>query len=150
MKNKVGMLRSNSLGCLIAVLGNDMATALDQRLKELDLKITMWPILMMLWQEDGLTQAELSARCRTANYTTTRMLDALEDKDIIERKPHPTSRRAHLVYLTDFGKSLKTEGISLVMKTNKEFMSVLSKSEQDILLTLMSKLIDGRAKAINH
>ena len=47
------------------------------------------------------------------------MLDALEDKDIIERKPHPTSRRAHLVYLTDSGKSLKTEGISLVMKTNK-------------------------------
>jgi len=143
-EEKIETWRQSSLGWLVAVLGNDMAAALDHRLKELDLRITMWPTLMMLWQEDGLTQTELSARCRTANYTTTRMLDVLEKKDIIERKAHPTSRRAHLVYLTDFGKSLKMEGISRAMEANKDFMSVLSKTEQDTLLKLMSKVVDGR------
>jgi DNA-binding MarR family transcriptional regulator len=144
MKDKIKTWRSNSLGWLIAVLSNDMATALDGRLKELDLRIAVWPTLVVLWQEDGLTQAELSARCLTANYTTTRVLDALEKKGLIERKPHPTSRRAHLVYLTELGQSLRMEGIARGKATNKEFMAGLSESEQETLLTLVNKLIDGR------
>lgn len=143
-EENINSWRQSSLGWLVAVLGNDMSAALDERLKELDLKITMWPTLMMLWEEDGLTQSELSARCRTANYTTTRMLDALEKKNIIERKSHPTSRRAHLVYLTEFGKSLKTEGIKRAVETNEEFMSVLSTDEQETLLKLANKLIAAR------
>lgn len=136
--------RHNSLGWLVAVLGNDMSATLDQRLKALDLKVTMWPTLLILWQEDGLTQTELSARCRTAHYATTRLLDTLEKKGLIERKAHPTSRRSHLVYLTEAGKALKSDGISLAMQTNEDFMSALSTTEQDTLLVLLNKLVDAR------
>jgi DNA-binding MarR family transcriptional regulator len=144
---KVEAWKRGSLGWLVAVLGNEMATTLDERLKEIDLRITLWPTLVVLWQEDGLTQSELSSRCLTANYTTTRVLDSLEKKGIIERKAHPTSRRAHLVYLTELGQSLRVKGITRGKTTNQEFMSALSESEQDILLTLVNKLIDGRSVA---
>lgn len=146
MEEKIEIWRHSSLGWLIAVLGNYMAAALDDRLKELDLRITLWPTLMILWQEDGLTQTELSARCRTANYTTTRMLDVLEKKNIIERKSHPTSRRSHLVYLTDLGQSLKIEGITRAMETNNGFMSALSENEQETLINLVNKVINSRAE----
>jgi DNA-binding MarR family transcriptional regulator len=134
----------NSLGFLIAVLGNDMAAALDARLKELDLKITMWPTLLMLWNEDGLTQTELSERCKTANYTTTRMLDTLENKGLIERKAHPTSRRAHLVYLTEEGKELKPKGLERAMAINEDYLSVFTKTESEAFLQLLNKLVEGK------
>lgn len=150
MRNKTGstiespMHRHDSLGWLVAILGNSMAGALDQRLRNLDLKITMWPTLMMLWQEDGLTQTELSSRCYLAHYTMTRVLDSLEKKGIIERKVHPNSRRTHLVYLTPLGHSLKTKGLGLADQTNDEFLSVLTSAEQNTLLKLMNKLIDRK------
>lgn len=142
---KVEAWKRGSLGWLIAVLSNDMATTLDERLKEIDLRITLWPTLIVLWQEDGLTQSELSSRCLTANYTTTRVLDALEKSGLIERRPHPTSRRSHLVYLTELGQSLRMEGIARGKATNKKFMAGLSESEQDTFLQLLNKMIDSRA-----
>lgn len=141
---KVEAWKRGSLGWLIAVLGNDMATTLDERLKEIDLRITLWPTLVVLWQEDGLTQSELSSRCLTANYTTTRVLDTLEKSGLIERKSHPTSRRSHLVYLTELGQSLRMEGIARGKATNKKFMAGLSENEQDTFLKLLNKMIDGR------
>lgn len=133
--------RMNSLGYLVAVLGAQMAEALDNRLKELDLRLALWPTLIMLWEEDGLTQSELSDRCRTANYTTTRMLDTLEKKGLIERKPHPTSRRAHLVYLTAAGKALKPDGMEKAEAVNQHFMAAFSPEEQQVFMTLLQKLV---------
>lgn len=142
---KVEAWKRGSLGWLVAVLGNEMATTLDERLKEIDLRITLWPTLVVLWQEDGLTQSELSSRCHTANYTTTRVLDTLEKNGLIERKPHPTSRRSHLVYLTELGQSLRMEGITRGKATNKKFMAGLSENEQETFLKLLNKMIDGKA-----
>lgn len=134
------------MGWLIAVLGNEMAAALDARLKELGLKISMWPTLLMLWQEDGLTQTELSTRCRTAHYATTRTLDALEKKGLIERKQHPSSRRAHQVFLTEAGKALRHEGLKSAIETNEEFLSPLSENETQTLLKLLLKLVESRTE----
>ena len=133
--------REKSLGWLIAVLGHEMATALDNKLKAMDLKIVHWPTLLVLWHEDGLTQAELSARCRTAYYTTTRMLDALEQKGLIERKAHPSSRRAHQVFLTEQGKAIKEQGLGHAMDVNAKVLSPLSQAEQTNLLELLLKLV---------
>lgn len=136
--------RMNSMGFLVAVLGTGLANALDESLKDLDLKITLWPTLLMLWDEDGLTQSELSERCRTANYTTTRMLDTLEKKGLIERKPHPTSRRAHLVYLTEEGKALKPKGLERAMAINKDYLSVFTDKESETFMALLNKLVMSR------
>lgn len=136
--------RMNSLGFLVAVLGTQMSDALDNSLKTFDLRVTMWPTLLMLWEEDGLTQSELSERCRTANYTTTRMLDTLEKKGLIERRPHPTSRRAHLVYLTAEGKALKPKGLEQAMAINADYMSVFDEQEKDTLMALLNKLVASR------
>ena len=136
--------RMNSMGFLVAVLATEMAEDHDNSLKELGLRISLWPTLLMLWDEDGLTQSELSDRCRTANYTTTRMLDTLEKRGLIERKPHPTSRRAHLVYLTDEGKALKPKGLERAMALNEEYMSVFSEKEKDNFLKLLNKLVASR------
>lgn len=138
--------RMDSLGFLVAVLATNMSDDHDQSLKELDLRISLWPTLLMLWAEDGLTQTELSERCRTANYTTTRMLDTLEKKGLIERKPHPTSRRAHLVHLTEAGKALKPKGLERAMALNEEYMSVFSKSEGETFMKLLNKLVASRSE----
>ncbi|USD39725.1 MarR family transcriptional regulator [Ferrimonas sp. SCSIO 43195] len=101
----------------------------------------MWPTLMMLWEEEGLTQVELASRCMTAHYTTTRVLDSLEKKQLVERRKHPTSRRSHLIYLTDEGRALKSALIAEAMDVNDSLLSVLQPQEQQQFLSLLAKMV---------
>ncbi len=140
--------RHTSFGWLIAVLGADMAHALDNRLKEIGLNISLWPTLFALWEEDGLTQSELTSRCNTAHYTTTRLLDSLEKMALVERRPHPTSRRAHLVYLTEKGRELEATAVPLAKACNDEFLSGLSPAERTQIQSLIHKIIINRNPAL--
>ncbi|MEX1056856.1 MAG: MarR family transcriptional regulator [Natronospirillum sp.] len=142
--------REASFGWLVAVLGIDMASSLERRLKPIGLNLTVWPTLFALWEEDGITQTELAKRCRTANYTTTRGLDALEEKGLIKRHAHPTSRRTHLVYLTDAGRSLETQGTNEAYAANEEFLSALTDAEREDIKRLIKKIIASRDSANNH
>lgn len=136
--------RISSFGWLVAVLGADLADSLDSRLKEIGLNLGLWPTLFALWEEDGLTQKELAARCSTAHYTTTRVLDSLESLALVKRHPHPSSRRAHLVYLTEKGKALEETATAKAIDCNAEFMSALSSDEQVQIKKLLLKILANR------
>ena len=131
---KTKLPRHTSFGWLIAVLGGQMANGLDTRLKEIGLHFA-------LWEEEGLTQTELAHRCQTAHYTTTRVLDSLEKLELVERRAHPTSRRAFQIFLTEKGRSLEVEGTSRANECNQEFLSALTPEESDELNRLVAKVI---------
>ncbi len=133
--------RHTSFGWLIAVLASQLESDLDSRLREIGLNIGSWPTLFALWEEDGLTQTELTNRCHTAHYTTTRTLDALEKQGLVERRPHPTSRRSHLVCLTARGKKLETSATAMAQACNEDVLSALSAKERTQLNTLILKLL---------
>lgn len=67
---------------------------LDSRLKRYQLDIKLWPVLFALWQEEGISQTELSRRCDVANYTMTRLLDQLQVQGLIYRHQEEDNRRA--------------------------------------------------------
>lgn len=126
-----------------------MGNCLDSALKELGININQWPTLFALWEQDGLTQSELTSKCGTAHYTTTRILDSLEKLNLVERQPHPTSRRAHLVYLTEQGRKLETTAVTKAQSINSEFLDVLTAQEQEQLQALVWKLITTRMPELN-
>ena len=130
-----------SFGWKIAVLAESMSTSLDKELRQIGLSINQWPTLLVLWNEDGLTQSELTARSNTAHYTTTRLLDTLEKMKLVERCPHPTSRRAHLVYLTKKGRALTKEAVAKAALVNEQFFSDFTNKEQELLELLVLRMI---------
>lgn len=136
--------RQTSFGWLIAVLGDQMAQGLDEKLKEIGLNIGLWPTLFVLWEEEGLTQTELSKRCQTAHYTTTRVLDSLEKLGLVERRAHPTSRRAYQIFLTKKGRDLELEGTRKANECNQDFLNALTPEENKQLHTLIAKVIKSK------
>ncbi|WP_037028428.1 MarR family winged helix-turn-helix transcriptional regulator [Psychromonas aquimarina] len=148
--NEPKLPRHTSFGWLIAVLGADMTESLNLRLKEIGLHIGLWPTLFALWEEEGLTQAQLSKQCGTANYTTTRVLDTLESKGLAERRPHPTNRRVHLIYLTKKGRQLEKQAAAIAGSCNEEFLSALSAQERKQIMALVFKITAARIPALNE
>ena len=66
-------------------------------------------ILHVLWENDGISNRELSKKSGLAMSSLTTMLERMEEKNLLIRKFCPSDKRKILIFLTDYAKSLKSE-----------------------------------------
>jgi DNA-binding MarR family transcriptional regulator len=93
--------------------------ALQIRLAEHGVPFGHWSFLRILWDADGLTQKELSARAGVMEPTTFAAMKAMESLGYIERKQLPTNKKNVYVHLTDAGRELKNCLVPLAEETNQ-------------------------------
>ena len=65
---------------------------LEETLRPYGITTGMWYFLRALWEEDGLTQRELSERVGITEPTTVTALNALEKRALVVRVPNSTDR----------------------------------------------------------
>lgn len=91
----------------------------------------------------GLTPTALFEAAMMSSGGMTARIDRLEKAGLVERRPHPTDRRATLVRLTDKGFDL----IETIMPEHEEaardILAPLSVDEQKTLNGLLARLIGG-------
>ncbi|ERB63557.1 MarR family transcriptional regulator [Vibrio coralliilyticus] len=133
--------RQSSFGWLINVVANDAAKTFDMELKKHGLTLALWPTLMCLWEEEGVTQRDIAQKSKVENSTTTRTLDKLENLGLVERQPDPNSRRAFRIYLTDEGRALKETLVPIPMAINQKLLSSLEPEERDEIIRLLQKMV---------
>lgn len=134
--------RLDSFGWLINVLASQATKELDHELKPYNLTAALWPTMMCLWEQEGITQRDIAAKAKVENSTTTRTLDKLEKLGMVERKPDPNSRRSYHIYLTQKGRAMKPDLEQIPLQVNKKLLGNLSVEEQQILLPLLAKMVE--------
>ena len=97
-------------------------------------------VLAFLWQQDGLSQAELSLKSQIDRTTVGGIVDRLEKEGLVVRRTHPEDRRAYQVFLTDRGKGLEEELSALAMSALEKVNAPLSTEEQETFARLLEKL----------
>lgn len=123
--------------------------ALQVRLASHDVPLGHWTFLRILWEQDGLTQRELSAEAGVMEPTTVTALRAMESLGYIERRQKPENRKNIYVYLTPEGKKLKKRLVPLAEEVNS--LAVKDIPENDIvlvrraLLTMITNLCNDDA-----
>ena len=90
-----------NFGFLIHDVARLMRVAFDRRGREIGLTRSQWWVLTALYANEGVTQSELAAFMDLEKATLGRLLDRLEEKEWIERRPDRQDRRIKRVYLTD-------------------------------------------------
>jgi MarR family transcriptional regulator, transcriptional regulator for hemolysin len=90
-----------NFGFLIHDVARLMRVAFDRRGRELGLTRSQWWVLTALYAKEAVTQSELAAFMDLEKATLGRLLDRLEEKEWIERRPDRHDRRIKRVYLTD-------------------------------------------------
>ncbi|PSU44681.1 MarR family transcriptional regulator [Photobacterium frigidiphilum] len=133
--------RQSSLGWLINVVANKLKNDFDTELKKHGLTIALWPTLMCLWEEEGVTQREIAIKSKVESSTTTRTIDKLERLNLVERRDDPQSRRSFRIYLTDEGRALQSTLIHIPVDINESMLSSLDSEEQEQMLGLLKKLV---------
>lgn len=79
---------------------------IEHRAKSRGTTRAQWIVLFRLRQQEGLSQVDLAEVMELQPISLVRLLDRLVDQGLLERRPHPTDRRANQLYLTDTGRRL--------------------------------------------
>ncbi|MGF1807383.1 MarR family transcriptional regulator [Aliivibrio sifiae] len=133
--------RQSSFGWMINVIANQASKNFEAELKQHGLTVALWPTMMCLWEEEGVTQRDIAEKSKVENSTTTRTLDKLEKLGLVERQADPNSRRSFRIYLTDEGRALKETLLPIPVKVNKEALSSLDLNEQKEMIRLLQKMV---------
>jgi len=129
----VNLILEDSFGYLFARITSKLQKELLRAFKSNgynDITVTHWAILRCLWQENGQTQSELADRLDKENANITRMLDAMEKNELVQRRPHENDRRSYRIFLTEKGRALKDGLISIEKDVDEECTKSLSEKEK--------------------
>jgi MarR family transcriptional regulator, organic hydroperoxide resistance regulator len=108
-----------SVGYLVRETHRAFLRALGTRVSRHGVSIGMWYFLRALWEEDGLTQRELSRRVRMMEPTTATALESMERRGLISRTRNSLDRRKINIYLTGEGRRLREALLPYAMEVNR-------------------------------
>lgn len=100
----------------------------------------MWYFLRVLWQEDGLTQRELSHRIGTMEPTTLSAIASMEKSGLVRRERDALDRRKLHVRLTPKGLALKTELLPLAAGVVEKSMAGFSAEDRQRFLGYLAAI----------
>ena len=103
---------------LVKLAARGLARALQMRLTEHSVSYGHWTFLRILWDEEGLTQRELSARAGVMEPTTFAALKAMAQRGYLTRRRNPQSRKEMQVLLTPQGRALQAKLVPLAEEVN--------------------------------
>lgn len=124
----------------IAVTGQLIRTIADQRLKGFDLTVEQLHLLKQLAVDQGRPQSVLGAAAAKSPANITRILDRLERKGRVVRRPNPEDRRSSLVFLTAEGARLCDEVISLFLGLRHHLMDGIGAVDRDTAAMVLEKI----------
>jgi DNA-binding MarR family transcriptional regulator len=129
------------VGRLINRGETELVQALDDALRSFGVTAAQYVILSTLRAGRGETAAEI---CKEISYTPgamTRMLDRLEQKQLLRRLPFAHNRRAVKLELTDEGHEKFPELLAAATKVIDRFFSNFDASELRQFESLLEKML---------
>jgi DNA-binding MarR family transcriptional regulator len=98
-------------------------------------------LLSSLQAQNDLTQVQLAQMSGIEKSSVVLFLDALESDGWVERRPHPSDRRAHCVHLTAKGRAQFRELGRGLQRAERDALCVLNVAEREQLQGLLLRLI---------
>lgn len=99
-----------------------------------------WTIIGQLYDQDGITQKELSERTLKDQAAVTRILDSMERKNLLKRQANPEDRRSYLIFLSESGRDLRNLIVPLAEQCLTACTEGMTENEVCLLKLLLRKL----------
>jgi DNA-binding MarR family transcriptional regulator len=123
-----------------------LVRALQARLVEHDVSFGHWTFLRVLWEQDGLTQRELSREAGVMEPTTFTALQALERLGYVERRQLPENRKNVYVHLTPKGRALKDKLVPLAEEVNRVAVDGIDAAQLSAARAVLLAVIENLAR----
>ncbi|WP_372573802.1 MarR family winged helix-turn-helix transcriptional regulator [Ruegeria jejuensis] len=135
--------KESSAGYLVNHMARLFAKELQQRIAPHGIVVGQFPILLELWQKDGVSQKSLLDKIDVEQATLANTLNRMERDGLIKRTKDPTDARAQQIWLTNKASALREYAYASAQRVNAEALDVLNASEQEQFMDYMRRIISS-------
>lgn len=129
----------------IAETAHALRKAFDRRASALGVTRAQWKVLFRLTRYPGLRQVELADMLDVEPITLCRIVDRLEEAELVERQRDPEDRRAWRLQVTDKAKPLVERLKSLGSELVDEAFADIDRSELDQVRGVLARVRENVA-----
>ena len=110
-----------------------------------DVQITpgQFGVITIINSNPGLTQSALARAVGIERSTMVAVIDALEDRGLVERRPSPNDRRSYALVLSEKGKELHRDLEPLIKEHEQRISGDLTDEEKDQLIGYLTRMANG-------
>jgi DNA-binding MarR family transcriptional regulator len=123
---------------LMSELHLEVLTPLDIHARDLGVMLAIDSI-------EPASQQQIAQRLGVDRTTMVALIDALEAKGFIARRPDTEDRRRNVVELTPAGQNILAQGIAASDKAEAELLAPLDPAERRQLRELLARILAGRS-----
>jgi len=111
-----------------------------QRMAPYGLRPVDFSVVSVIAHNPGVTSRQICAALDILPPNLVGMIKALEKRGLVERRPHPTDRRAQGLHLTTAGQRLQSEAEATASQLESDVARRLSPAELQTLIRLLRKV----------
>ncbi len=98
-------------------------------------------VLLAINSNQPASQQQIAQRLGVDRTTMVALIDALEAKGILARRPDPKDRRRNVIELTPPGQNTLRQAIAASDKAEAELLAPLTPDESDLLRDLLARIL---------
>lgn len=130
-----------SVGFTLSTLGFAVAAGFREQLAPLDIEPRDFALLRAVGAAEGLSQQAIGERLHVPPSRMVAFVDALEERGLLERRAHPTDRRARALHLTAEGRALLGRAYGAAVAFESDLCRNLATGEREQLLALLNTIV---------
>jgi DNA-binding MarR family transcriptional regulator len=142
-KGRVAAPAPPSVAFMVSRLGFEVGRKLADGLAPLGIELRQFGLLRALEAAEGESQRSIGQSLGIPPNGMVALIDDLEERGLVQRRPHPSDRRAHALSLTPKGKQLLQDAFKVALSIEADLCEELDQTERQQLLGLLGKLTSG-------
>jgi MarR family transcriptional regulator, organic hydroperoxide resistance regulator len=131
---------SDSIAYLLRSGYRVFARALQERIRAEGIPIGSWPFLRHLWQQDGITQSELTKAVGLMQPNTVAVLKQLTRRGWVKQTRDVDDKRKIRIHLTPKGRELFYRAFPLALQAREQALADFSEAEIATLRSLLKRI----------
>lgn len=131
-----------TLAFLLSQVGVYSARRFAQRIAVVDLQPPLFRILNIVAAAEGQPQQSIGEAIEVPPSRMVALVDELEKRGLIERRPDPMDRRIRALYLTEKGRRLLARARTIASEHEEELTRGMSAADRERLTTLLQEIVE--------
>jgi DNA-binding MarR family transcriptional regulator len=116
------------------------AILFDAMLKPHDMTMSQGWVLVHLVRENGLRQSELADRMDIATVTTSKLIDRLEARGYVERRPDPEDPPSNRVYASEAAKDVVRAMTKIIYEVDEIANAGIPEEDLETTLRVLQRM----------
>ena len=143
-KNKKSDVNDNDedhIGRKIVLTARTIQHAFDLELRDkVGITMAQWRVINTLTSQNGTTQREIADKLGLDTSSLIPLIDRLEAKELVQRKPDPSDRRINRLYLTTRAEVLLNAMHSCILSIRKILTKGIRKDQIEVTQQVLERI----------